>query len=938
MDINKTIMLVDDQKSVIKSLKRILVMEGYTIVEASGGMVGLEILKATGNSIRLIISDQRMPCMTGVEFFRKSQDLSPDSIKFILSGYSDKEIVDEALKNRVIHRYLTKPWDNHELLLLINKVFNDEPIDIKNDFPIIRTGFPENAGIFDFEIQDYEDNIHDLTMGRLSVEHNLVNSLQLREVLSCLKREKKSGKNVSLENVLFEKGMITSDDIGRLIAATKRRLGKEFGKEATEKFVVAEEDVSSALRIQSDEFRETTTCRELGDILVAEGMLDEEQRESIVIDQLYAERIILYPDKNIENEIKKTDDNADAIINNDQLIKDKKNTFFRQRAIDKVLCKSAIKKGGVTSEEVNEALQKQLSHFSGTFRTLPVDDILQEMGLKIESLLKSKPDKKKQSGTLPSTVTLGKNDVVSLHVSADRMSAYINFLPDTINRLSLVDLQQLITDYGIKEKFLNKKLLRRVAESPERFKNRVKIARGKLIQYGRNAFIRYHFDKRRNKGRVIESGTMDYKSREPVQIVPPNFLLATKHPLIKGRDGVDIFGEIIKSPEYSDESIICGPGIILSDNSCKIFSTIEGRPDISNDGSISVLQELTINGDINFSTGNVQFEGDIFVKGAVLSGFKVKGSNLVTEEIQEADVIMDGDVIVHGGIIGGTVRAEGSITATFVKGATLFAGGDIKIKQEIIETSIQTGGACSVEKGRIVASFISAKKHIEAVDIGTVMSQPSILRTGVQDYMETVSGELNKQIDNACENLKKTEADLFDTRQQIDDIQKKLGKLAFRQEELLREKQQLKTKLHRNNDKDEKGHVINKLTDANNASKEMDMAISLLFDEQEQAITTGADLETAIKAIKSDINSIKSKRDLFCNNAKKENATPLVKATGLINTGTVILCDEGAHVVTETVKNSKVQMGVSKSFGNRTFTIEPLGKSSKNKTYNPENI
>ncbi len=926
MNKNKTILLVDDQLSVIKSLKRLLVMEGFTILAASGGQAGLEILKKSDRQIRLIISDQRMPDMTGIDFLEKSKFVSPDSTKFLLSGYSDKDAVDKALDKRIIHMYLTKPWDNHELLTMINKVFDDKPVNIENDYRIKRSDLLETSGSFDFKINGYEDNIHDLAMGRLAVEHNFINSLQLREALSYLKNEKKSGKNFSLENILFEKKMITSDDVGRLIAATKRLLGREFGKEAIEKFSVSREEIESALKIQSDEFRETTTCRMLGDILVAEGTLEEEQRDSIIIDQLYSERIILYPDINIENETRKTSNNAVSLIPNDALIQDRKKKFFRQRALDKVLCRSVIKKGIVTSEEVSESLQIQLSHFGKTFKTLPVTEIFNSLGLIINCIATHKQSETKskirhENFTLNETVVTGETNHINLYVSEDRVNAYVRMNSITSAEKVGEALLSFLRDQGIKESFINKKLIRRLAKSSERLKGWVKIARGRKIQPGRNAFISYHFnDEKPNKGIVLESGAMDYKIRGPVPVVPANFLLATKHPLIKGKDGVDVYGETIKATEYTDEVIINGSGTVLSDNGYKIFSTTGGHPKISYDGTVSVLNELTINGNINFSTGHVQYDGNIIVKGTVLSGFRVHGASLETEEILDADIDIEGDIIVHGGIIGGTVRAGGSITAVFVKGVTLFAGGDVNISNEILEASIQTSGSCSVKNGRIVSSFISAKKHIEAVDIGTAMSQPSILRTGVHDHLDTITDSFNKQIERASEKLGIIKNDLINTRKQTENIQKKIGKLAFNQEELLRKKQQLKIRLHQNT-KNEKESVVNTIAESDNASREMDKAISTFFDEQEQAMVKGAVLGAEIRDLKEEISRIELKRNSFCSKVIKEKSTPIVKATGQIHTGTVVLCNDSAYVVDETVKNSQIQEILSNSFDNRALGI-----------------
>ena len=113
-----TVMLVDDEASILKSLKRLFRKEGHTILTAGGGTEALEILKAHIGSVSLIISDQRMPGMNGAAFLEQSIACCPDAMRFLLTGYSDLDAVVDAVNKGKIHRYLNKPWNDQELLTL----------------------------------------------------------------------------------------------------------------------------------------------------------------------------------------------------------------------------------------------------------------------------------------------------------------------------------------------------------------------------------------------------------------------------------------------------------------------------------------------------------------------------------------------------------------------------------------------------------------------------------------------------------------------------------------------------------------------------------------------------------------------------------------------------------------------------------------------------
>lgn len=111
------VLFVDDEENILKALKRLFVEENLTVLTASSGKEGLEILK--NNEIAVIVSDQRMPEMTGAEFLEKSLKISPDSIRIVLTGYADIETAMYAINKGGASRYITKPWNDTELLITI---------------------------------------------------------------------------------------------------------------------------------------------------------------------------------------------------------------------------------------------------------------------------------------------------------------------------------------------------------------------------------------------------------------------------------------------------------------------------------------------------------------------------------------------------------------------------------------------------------------------------------------------------------------------------------------------------------------------------------------------------------------------------------------------------------------------------------------------------
>ena len=116
-----TLLIVDDEPNNLAALRRMLRGEGYRVLTASGGQEGLELLAL--HKVQVIISDQRMPGMTGTQFLGIVRELYPDTIRMILSGFTDLAAVTDSVNQGELFKFMTKPWDDGELLRNIRDAF-----------------------------------------------------------------------------------------------------------------------------------------------------------------------------------------------------------------------------------------------------------------------------------------------------------------------------------------------------------------------------------------------------------------------------------------------------------------------------------------------------------------------------------------------------------------------------------------------------------------------------------------------------------------------------------------------------------------------------------------------------------------------------------------------------------------------------------------------
>lgn len=116
-----SVLLVDDEPNILSALRRVLRRDGYEIFTAQSGEEALELL--ANNPVMVILSDQRMPNMTGTEFLSRVKIMHPRTVRIILSGYADLNSITEAINKGEIYKFRTKPWDDEELRNDVREAF-----------------------------------------------------------------------------------------------------------------------------------------------------------------------------------------------------------------------------------------------------------------------------------------------------------------------------------------------------------------------------------------------------------------------------------------------------------------------------------------------------------------------------------------------------------------------------------------------------------------------------------------------------------------------------------------------------------------------------------------------------------------------------------------------------------------------------------------------
>lgn len=121
------ILCVDDEPNILSSLRRLLRGEGYQVLLAPGGEAGLATLES--ESVDIVISDMRMPEMDGAQFLERVRAKWPDTIRLLLTGYADIQSILDAINRGEIYRYVTKPWNDNDILLIVRHALERKELE-----------------------------------------------------------------------------------------------------------------------------------------------------------------------------------------------------------------------------------------------------------------------------------------------------------------------------------------------------------------------------------------------------------------------------------------------------------------------------------------------------------------------------------------------------------------------------------------------------------------------------------------------------------------------------------------------------------------------------------------------------------------------------------------------------------------------------------------
>jgi len=354
-------------------------------------------------------------------------------------------------------------------------------------------------------------------------------------------------------------------------------------------------------------------------------------------------------------------------------------------------------------------------------------------------------------------------------ISQDEMKAFLTVTPP-IGGGEPVTLKHVMEEcnnrgivFGLKEQTIREVLQKTVGERVAL--NDVVIAEGEEPRDGEDGKV--EFKVRLASGsrfRVLEDGSVDYKEQDLVTSVKENQLIAVVTRAQPGiKDGHTVKGESIKAKAGQEVGLDTGNNIRAEDKGETIcyYSTIGGQL-FKDRNRISVEPVLTINGDVGPETGNISFDGIVYIKGNVLDNYNVyaKKGVTITGNVGSSTVHSEGKVLIQNGVIGkyrGAVIAGDDISVKFVENSSLETAGSIYVQRAALNARLTAGKKIisKKEKGQIIGGTLKASQGIEVKILGNESEHKMEVYVGSDFSIESTLDEIRRKINHYQDVLKK---------------------------------------------------------------------------------------------------------------------------------------------------------------------------------------
>lgn len=299
----------------------------------------------------------------------------------------------------------------------------------------------------------------------------------------------------------------------------------------------------------------------------------------------------------------------------------------------------------------------------------------------------------------------------------------------------------------------------------------VVVARGDKVIDGEDGWYEYFFDtENKRRPKILPDGSVDYRQAQWYQLANVGEKLAYYHSAKEGKNGKTVRGREIVAKKGKESGVLTVDGCKLSDDMKTYVASKSGKVEL--DGTKLIVKDIFEIEEVNPSIGNIDFDGNVYVKGNVYAGTTIKatGEIVIGGYVEGATIIAGGNIEIRSGVNAtkkGYIESKKSITGRFFENASLKAGENINANY-LLNSTVYAMGKITIDgsRGSITGGTTYGRLGIEVYNIGN----PTRLRTLI---CVGVNNEMLDKLQNSVRNIREVKKELEVLNHAFEEFNKK---------------------------------------------------------------------------------------------------------------------------------------------------------------------
>ena len=335
-------------------------------------------------------------------------------------------------------------------------------------------------------------------------------------------------------------------------------------------------------------------------------------------------------------------------------------------------------------------------------------------------------------------MSISKNNLPEVRVSYDNMEAFIKLpIPQEGTEYTLRELVQLLDSKGVKAGIDQEMLLKIIND--KLYMKEKRVAVGKEPVEGRDGYYEFLFNRDFNHApKELPDGSVDYHAINLIATVSEGDTIAIYHESVQGKNGYNVKGAQLAAKRKKDLVPLRGKGFTRSEDGKSYYADLDGKIDFVNERLvISPLYEIASDVDMQ-TTGDICFNGDVTIHGAVRNGMMIRATGTVTVDgiVENSCIDAGKDIVLKSGFMGksgAVIRTKADLYAKFIEYATLDVRGTINA-EALLGCDVVCGErlVMSGKQGRIVGGMVRAIGGAVANQIGNQAEVKTEICVGVE--------------------------------------------------------------------------------------------------------------------------------------------------------------------------------------------------------------